>query len=117
MYRDNPCWMCLPTVGTPYLGVNFIHPLKQKKIKELREYTQQHYPCVQSLIVFGSSTQDSCHPGSDIDIVVCGDRNCEFSPPDNDEYDVLFAERINEESDLWKEIREEGVIVYDKNLS
>ena len=98
--------------GCPnFLGVNWIHPLKQKKVARAVEQIKSEYPEVTALAVFGSSTRSDCNVYSDIDFVVWKPDDCGFTP-DCDDYDLLFANHINRESPIWKSIVEEGVVVY-----
>ena len=105
------CWCRVKGVPA-YQCINYIHPLKQKAVGELIEYTKEKYPNVKLICVFGSSVTPRCHPGSDIDIVIDGDDVEHFVPPENDEYDVLRKSWIDPKSELAREIEREGVVVY-----
>ena len=97
-----------------YQGVNWIHPLFQKRIARLIEHTKCNFPGVTFLIVFGSVTSTRCTPDSDIDIVVGGDESGSFyePPEDNTPYDVLWDKFIIKDEELLAEIVNDGVVVY-----
>lgn len=99
----------------PYLSVNCIHPLKQRQIAELIQKTKRQYPQVTHIAVFGSTVDGRCRVGSDIDICVWGGKGIGFTPPDNDEYDVVFAEDLPAASPLRAEILRDGWVVYARD--
>lgn len=106
-------WPVTSFVQHPYQGVNWIHPLKQRKIEELIEYTRKNYPCVTNIVVFGGSVREDCHIGSDIDIAIYEKgKQRTFCPPDNDCYDVLYLDELHPGSLLYAHVVEKGVAVY-----
>lgn len=98
--------------GPSYMNVNFIHPLKQKKVMELVENTKTNYPEVDAIVVFGSSTTVDCTVYSDIDLLIWKPEGYRFLTPMNDEYDVLMQQWVGRESELWREVLKKGVVVY-----
>lgn len=104
-------WPCVPDCPE-YRGVNWIHPLKQRRVYELIEHTKNNYPHVRALAVFGSSVSDRCRPFSDLDIVVWKPSGTKFIPPDNDDYDIILPQQTGKDSELWGDILKEGVVVY-----
>lgn len=55
-----------------YQNINYIHPIKQKKIEELLDYIEEKYPSIKQVIVFGSTVDGRCNFNSDIDLVIVG---------------------------------------------
>lgn len=101
--------------GCPdYLGMNWIHPLKQKVVAAIVEQLKEECPDIEALAVFGSSTRNDCNVYSDLDLVVWKPDTCRFTP-NCENYDLLFANHISRESAIWQSILEEGVVVYVKN--
>lgn len=95
-----------------FLGRPWVHPLKQQHILEMIEDVKHNYSGVTSLAIFGSTVKDRCRVDSDIDVLVFGDEDNLFCPPDNDEYDVHHARNIARDSHFWKALCEEAVVVY-----
>ena len=106
-----PCWK-LVTGLVPFQGANYIHPLKQRKVKEFIDYVNDKYPEIDMICIFGSSVTPYCHPGSDIDVVIGGVNKHRFVPPDNDIYDIIWADSITPGSSFANEITRKGVVVY-----
>ena len=98
-----------------YLGVNWVHPLKQRAVGEVVSLIRTQYPDVYALAVFGSATTDMCRVDSDIDLVVWQTVPSRFILPACDEFDLLYANSISRDSQIWKSIVEEGIVVYVKN--
>lgn len=95
-----------------------IYPIQQRKVKALVDYLKVNKN-VQSIIIFGSSVNDSCHIGSDVDIYV------ELGQEDkiiNQYFPFVFDLWTNFSADerLKQEIMKKGVVVYerqDRNLA
>lgn len=98
-----------------YQNINYIHPIKQKKIEELLDYIEEKYPSIKQVIVFGSTVDGRCNFNSDIDLVIVGLNTDYFEPLDNDSYDVLKAEDIINGSYLQRVISRDGVSVFGQN--
>lgn len=97
---------------TNYPGVNYIHPLRQREVEELIEKVEQ-CPNVTAIIVFGSSTEERCTPFSDVDALFFGEP-CYFEAPINDvAYDILWRANVPCGAEILKEIRRDGVLVYE----
>lgn len=99
----------------PYLSIRNTHPLKQRQLAELVEFTKLNFPTVRYIAVFGSTVDGRCRPTSDIDICVWGGKEEHFYTPANDVYDVIFREDLSDDSPLWQRIREEGYMIYAKD--
>jgi len=110
-------YLIVSTVTKPYPSIRWIHPLKQKAIEELIEYVEQKFPSIYRIAVFGSTVDGRCTVYSDIDIVIWGDTEKKYFSPDNDVYDVLWAEDYDPEESIWQSVIEEGLIVYDTTVS
>ncbi len=100
-----------------YPWVSWIHPLKQRSVEVLVEQLKI-VSGITYAVVFGSSTRDCCTPTSDVDVVIFCDSlsyryKMEFTPPDGEEYHILYARDIPWNADLWDEIRASGVVVYE----
>ncbi len=104
------------TASKEYPSVHYIHPYKQGVIEELIEYTRKNYPNIYRIGVFGSTVDGRCKAWSDVDIIIWGDTDMKFIPPNNDVYDCIRAEELNTESYLYRQIVEEGCVVYDTRL-
>lgn len=107
-------WNVVPWVKEPYSDITWIHPYKQQKVEELLSYVRDRYPQITAVVVFGSSTKMTCSEESDLDILICGDKDKQFIPPMNDVYDVVFAQSIPLDARLWDEIERDGVLVYER---
>ena len=106
--------------GEPYI---YIHPYMQKAVKYL---TDNIYDWVDYVIIFGSSTNPSCHVNSDIDVCLIGKPQEEFNSQalrDKEHaYDFVLLdtkENLKQKSDedfcsVYRDIVEKGVVVYAK---
>lgn len=109
-------WYKVP--GCPdYLGVNWINPVKQLAVAEVVRLAKEVYTSVEALAVFGSAVRKDCNSYSDVDLLVWKPENTRFTPPVCDEYDVLNARAIDRESDFWKEVEKEAVVVYVRDTT
>lgn len=104
------------TASREYPSVHYIHPYKQGKVEELIDYVQANYPSIKVIVVFGSTVDGRCKPWSDLDILIVGDTERKFVPPDNDKYDYFRLEELAPDSRLLAQILKEGYIVYDTRL-
>lgn len=100
----------------PYPSIRKTHPLKQRQLRELVDFTKENFPSVKCIAVFGSTVDGRCRPVSDIDICVWGGKEAHFYTPPNDVYDVIFAEDLEKDSPLYKRIFEEAWVIYAKDL-
>ena len=108
-------WPIAYNVEIPFMGIRYVHPLKQKALSELVQLVREKYPKIEALAVFGSAVTKRCRIESDIDLVVWKEDDYRFILPPNEEYDLLFANHISRKSDIWKEIEKEGVVIYVGN--
>ncbi len=109
-------YMIASNVTNPYRGIHWIHPLKQKAIGETIAFIREHYPEVKYVAVFGSTVDNRCLPGSDIDLCVWGAPSGHIKVPHNDNYDIVYAEDLVGDCQLKRDIIEEGIVVYAKDL-
>lgn len=103
-------------VSNYYMNVEKIHPLKQKLVEKIRNYSMTNEN-IKSIIIFGSSVTDRCHSFSDLDIYFDLKKN------DNSAYKYIYS-LIDENIDYWdnfrvdsrmlNEIMKEGVKVYEQ---
>ena len=100
--------------GCPeFTNVNWVHPLFQKRVSALIDYTKDNYPYVKKIVVFGSAVTNRCTSWSDVDLCIFGDYDLKFIPPlDGTRYDVLWAQHLTPDCDIWRKIEKEGVLVY-----
>ena len=104
--------------------LSYIHPYKQKAVK----YTVDSiFDWVLYIIVFGSSVSTTCKINSDIDLCLIGKSVDNFDLNllrfQNESYDFILVESKEElfskaslnSQNIYKDILENGVIVYDKN--
>ena len=97
----------------PFQNCNRIHALQQRKVAHLLGALRQR-DGIRRAIVFGSSTTERCHTGSDVDLYV------ELDPGAHDV--TGLCEGLDFECDLWtnrtadtrliSEIEKTGVVVY-----
>ena len=100
-------------IKQPFKNCEYIYPIQQRKIKELVEYLKINKN-VKSIIIFGSSVNDKCHIGSDVDIYVILEKE-----------EKIIDKYFNFVFDLWtnftaderlkEEIKKKGVIVYEQH--
>lgn len=112
MKSDMDLWSVSPLVRKRYRGINRIHLLKQHKLEEFLEEMKK-FPTIYRVVIFGSSTSERCTEFSDIDVMLYGGYKSWFIPPRNDEHDILYAETVPTGAEIWKEIAEYGVMIYE----
>lgn len=105
-------WLLSPLVKQTFMNINHIHPLKQHRLGAFLDEVEK-YPEIKRVVVFGSSTSEACTEFSDVDVLLFGGFGSKFVPPSNDEYDILYAERLPKEASIWNEIRRDGVVIYE----
>ena len=107
--KNNTSWMIC--IDNPFLNVEKIYPIQQKKVKELIEDISLNNK-IKKIIIFGSSVTDKCHIGSDVDIYVESEQEkIKTEKQHNFEYDLWTNKTADER--LKKEINKKGVIVYE----
>lgn len=95
-----------------FKNIEHIHPIQQKNIEDILEALKQ-YDSVKKVVVFGSSITYKCNYDSDIDLYV------ELSKDENVksysiETPVDFWTNFNVPSAMLEEIKNKGVVVYDR---
>lgn len=100
-------------IDRPFMNTNKVYPIQQKKVRELIDDITNNSK-VNRIIIFGSSVNDNCHIGSDVDIYV-----------ETNEEKKLINKQFDFEYDLWtnntvdirlkNEIDRKGVIVYERD--
>ena len=97
-------------IDEPFKNCERIYPIQQRKVRELLDDLTQD-PAVKRVVVFGSSTTQRCHQGSDVDVYVemTNDHN-----PVRKYHDFLYDLWTNYMADdrLKAEIAKQGVVVY-----
>ena len=112
-----------------FSGVNRIHPLKQREVKEIVD-TARTDEAVRRIVIFGSSIRYDCNETSDLDICIDRDRDCY----DADGVLLPFTRKMRKaistatkgKADVVnyayldgtnvKEAVQEGVLVYEHNV-
>lgn len=95
-----------------FKNIEYIHPIQQKNIEDILEALKQH-DSVKKVVVFGSSVTYKCNYDSDIDIYVelSKDENVKSY---NIETPVDFWTNFNVSPAMLEEIKNKGVVVYDR---
>lgn len=94
-----------------FLNVDKIYPIQQAKVKEIIEDIVSSNK-VLKIIIFGSSVNDTCHIGSDIDIYVeTKQANIKLKKAYNYKIDLWTTRTVDKR--LLKEIISKGVTVYE----
>ena len=72
---------------------------------------------VEKIVVFGSSVQDTCHMGSDVDfyIVLKQDQKITFKETLSFMYDIWTNYTVD--SRMYEEITKKGVTVYERDIA
>lgn len=106
--------------GEPFI---YIHPYRQKAVKYAVDNV---FDWVLYIVVFGSSINTTCKFNSDIDMCLIGKPSSMFDLNllrlQNESYDFILVESEEElfskaslnNQNIYKNILENGVIVYDK---
>lgn len=100
-------------IDEPFLNCNKIYPIQQRKVKALIEDLRRDESVIR-IVIFGSSVNDRCHIGSDIDIFYDStNKETKLKNTYDFEYDLWNNYTVDER--LMKEINKKGVIVYERN--
>ena len=99
-------------IDNPFMNCEKIYPIQQKKVAKLLNDLSSNNK-VHKIIIFGSSTTDRCHIGSDIDIYIESDSDVQTKDVYDFEYDLWSNHTADDR--LKKEIYDKGVIVYEQN--
>lgn len=99
-------------ITDPYENCNKIYPIQQMRIKNILDQVSQDKD-ISKVIVFGSSVTNRCHIDSDLDLFLEIDKNKNiiFS---NIDYNLDLWNNFTVTDDLLKEIKEKGVVVYER---
>lgn len=100
------------TLKKPFKNVEKIHPIQQHRIEEILEVLKQ-YESVQKVTVFGSSITYKCNYDSDIDIFVELNKD-ENVKTYNVDCPVDFWTNFNVSAEMLDEIKNKGVVVYER---
>lgn len=95
-----------------FLNNNKIHPLQQNNVEQIIEELKK-YVEVKKIIVFGSSTKETCNYESDVDIYAELDKDINVKTYSVD-VPVDFWTNFNVDPRMKEEIMKEGVVVYDR---
>ena len=97
-------------IDNPFENCTRIHPLQQRKVRELIDDITAN-PSVKTVTIFGSSVTECCHQGSDVDLYVEMDSE---KNPISQTHDFPFDLWTNFTADqrLKTEIASKGVRVY-----
>ena len=103
-------------IQDPFDNCEKIYPIQQKKVQQMISNLKDDTN-VEKLIVFGSSVQDTCHTGSDVDfyIVLKQDRKIIFKETLSFIYDIWTNYTVD--SRMYEEIKKKGVTVYERNIA
>lgn len=100
-------------IEKPFKNIEMIYPIQQRKVKAIIDDLKKDKQ-VLKIIVFGSSTTDRCHIGSDVDIYFESmNSETKLNKVYDFEYDLWNNNTVDER--LKNEINKKGVIVYERN--
>ena len=93
-----------------------IYTIQQKKVKQMINNIKEDSN-VEKIVVFGSSVQDTCHMGSDVDfyIVLKQDQKITFKETLSFMYDIWTNYTVD--SRMYEEITKKGVTVYERDIA
>ena len=88
----------------------------RKKVKQMINNIKEDSN-VEKIVVFGSSVQDTCHMGSDVDfyIVLKQDQKITFKETLSFMYDIWTNYTVD--SRMYEEITKKGVTVYERDIA
>lgn len=97
-------------IDKPFLNINKIYPIQQRKVRQLIDDISANNN-INRIIIFGSSVNDRCRIGSDVDVYVETDSENIIL---NDTYDFAYDLFTNQSVDdkFKNEIINKGVVVY-----
>lgn len=100
-------------IDEPFMNCEHIYPIQQQKVKAMIEYLKGNNN-VKSITIFGSSVNDRCHVGSDVDIYVELQQDekiiHQYFPF---VFDIFTNFSVDEH--LKNEVNKYGVLVYSKD--
>ena len=103
-----------------YFGIGcseaFAEDEAKKKLKQMINNIKEDSN-VEKIVVFGSSVQDTCHMGSDVDfyIVLKQDQKITFKETLSFMYDIWTNYTVD--SRMYEEITKKGVTVYERDIA
>lgn len=100
-----------------------IHPLMQKKVNEIYKFVKKE-KAVEKVIIFGSAVNIRCNKKSDIDLAVKLKDDCfnlenqnqiseEIQSITDYNADIVWLNKIDPETQLYRNISLKGVVVYE----
>jgi len=103
-------------IQDPFKNCEKIYPIQQKKVKQMINNIKEDSN-VEKIVVFGSSVQDTCHTGSDVDfyIVLKQDQKITFKETLSFMYDIWTNYTVD--SRMYEEITKKGVTVYERDIA
>ena len=103
-------------IQDPFKNCEKIYPIQQKKVKQMINNIKEDSN-VEKIVVFGSSVQDTCHTGSDVDfyIVLKQDQKITFKETLSLMYDIWTNYTVD--SRMYEEITKKGVTVYERDIA
>ena len=103
-------------IQDPFENCEKIYPIQQKKVKQMINNIKEDSN-VEKIVVFGSSVQDTCHMGSDVDfyIVLKQDQKITFKETLSFMYDIWTNYTVD--SRMYEEITKKGVTVYERDIA
>ena len=103
-------------IQDPLENCEKIYPIQQKKVKQMINNIKEDSN-VEKIVVFGSSVQDTCHMGSDVDfyIVLKQDQKITFKETLSFMYDIWTNYTVD--SRMYEEITKKGVTVYERDIA
>ena len=103
-------------IQDPFENCKKIYPIQQKKVKQMINNIKEDSN-VEKIVVFGSSVQDTCHMGSDVDfyIVLKQGQKITFKETLSFMYDIWTNYTVD--SRMYEEITKKGVTVYERDIA
>lgn len=97
-------------IDRPFQNCDRIYPIQQRKVRALLDDLMRDKN-VERVVVFGSSTTERCHQGSDVDIYVeTADEKAPLIKPHDFSFDLWTNHAVD--ARLREEIERTGVTVY-----
>lgn len=96
-----------------YMNANLIFPTQQHDVYHIIKICRQD-PNIKKVVIFGSNATSACNPWSDIDIYLEMDKEKLMPVFGLKEVATDMWNNFTVDDDLYREIKEKGVVVYER---